>query len=269
MENFGFLENSLTDINLVMYGKDTYGMQYTRYRESRGSFGMVVVLSGEAEFEFLDGVKKVLRGGEIGIFSSRSAYIVRNLSSELFEHYTVNFGMTAAHKFAGNALFIRPSDIRPYAEKMDKLFSHWCSGEAFSRLKCMSILYECLYDVSHEGSIDNIGKDAYEHLMPSVSYINKNYGEQINITKLAKLCAMSETHFRRSFKKVCKKSPIEYLLDVRIERAQEFLLGTESTVSDIASVCGFSSESYFCRVFKERTGITPTDYRNMHTEIDI
>jgi two-component system response regulator YesN len=56
-------------------------------------------------------------------------------------------------------------------------------------------------------------------------------------------------------------SPKQYIQGERIKLAQKLLLGSTYSVSEITERCGYLSESTFCRVFKQKNGVTPTEYR--------
>ena len=53
----------------------------------------------------------------------------------------------------------------------------------------------------------------------------------------------------------------EYIINLRIERASELLISTDSSVSYISAVCGYTDEFYFSRIFKKKTGYSPLMYR--------
>ena len=72
---------------------------------------------------------------------------------------------------------------------------------------------------------------------------------------------MSETSFRRKFKETYGVSPIDYLLRIRTEQAEDFLLHSQLSIAEISLMCGFNDPGYFCRTFKKQTGVTPTKYR--------
>ena len=59
-------------------------------------------------------------------------------------------------------------------------------------------------------------------------------------------------------------TPKQYVLDIRIRKAKQLLCDTPFSVTAIAEECGFSSVYHFCRVFKEKTGFTPTEYANLN-----
>jgi AraC-like DNA-binding protein len=79
--------------------------------------------------------------------------------------------------------------------------------------------------------------------------------------RLAALCGMSETNFRREWTAAYGQTPLAYRDGLRIAHAKELLLHAGATVGEAALACGFEDESYFVRFFKKQTGVTPGAYR--------
>ena len=100
-----------------------------------------------------------------------------------------------------------------------------------------------------------------KRLENTVSYIHNHYTEEISVKTLAENEHISESRFRELFKKAFGTSPGDYIINLRIERAGELLITTDSSVSYISSVCGYSDEFYFSRIFKKKTGFSPLMYR--------
>lgn len=95
-----------------------------------------------------------------------------------------------------------------------------------------------------------------------LDYIEKHYQEEIKVGHLARLCHMSETHFRRVFTEYMNTSPAEYVNLVRTERACELLAKSDYRLEDIAVRTGFQTSATFIRNFKKITGVPPHQWRN-------
>lgn len=102
----------------------------------------------------------------------------------------------------------------------------------------------------------------------AVDYISKVPERPVKIEELAKMCHISETHFRRVFGECMKMTPVEYINRVRIRRACEALEKTNSSVSDIAAGTGFGTVSTFNRNFRQITGVSPQQWRKNAREQD-
>lgn len=92
-------------------------------------------------------------------------------------------------------------------------------------------------------------------------YLHKNWSEKINFRELAAQHNVGYEWFRKSFKKVVGASPSQYLQQLKIEKASQMLRQTSLTVAEIAYEAGYESEFYFSRMFKQKTGMSPSDYR--------
>ncbi len=95
--------------------------------------------------------------------------------------------------------------------------------------------------------------------------MHEHYKERILIQELASLIPMSEGHFCRFFKSIVKKTPVEYLNFLRVEKAMKRLEDPRIIIIDVASEVGFESPSYFIKTFKALKQMTPTDYRKTFT----
>jgi len=94
-----------------------------------------------------------------------------------------------------------------------------------------------------------------------ISYMQKNYAHRITRAHLAEISYMSEPSLYRKFKLYLNKTPIQYLIDLRLKKAVEMLVNTNETMTNIAILCGFSDSNYFILQFKKRYGTTPYKYR--------
>jgi len=83
----------------------------------------------------------------------------------------------------------------------------------------------------------------------------------ISISKVAQACSLSRSHFSRAFKNTTGMSPKEWLINLRIERAQQLLAEGAATLSEISLECGFADQSHFSRSFSKHTGMTPMAWR--------
>ena len=83
----------------------------------------------------------------------------------------------------------------------------------------------------------------------------------VTVKELAASCHLSESRFSHLFKEIMGKSPMSYLLDLRLNKAKELLEDTELSVLAISEALGFSNQFYFSRQFKKHTTLSPTEYR--------
>lgn len=125
-----------------------------------------------------------------------------------------------------------------------------------SHLKALSILYDMLSRLATEELSEK------NTLYTVTEYIEQNFANsELNNTVLAEKIHISEVYFRRIFKKSFGITPKQYILDIRVKKAKQLLSSDQFSVTEIAEQCGFASVYHFCRAFKEKTGLTPTEYK--------
>ncbi len=87
----------------------------------------------------------------------------------------------------------------------------------------------------------------------------------LDVTAMSQSVGMSRSGLQHNYKKMFGVSIMQDVITSRIERAKRRLIGTNASISQIAKACGYNCEYSFMRQFKERTGFTPTEYRNTAT----
>ena len=99
-----------------------------------------------------------------------------------------------------------------------------------------------------------------------VQFVEQNYTRKISLEDVGEQVGMSASSVSRFFKKRTRHNFWDYLNGFRIDRAAQMMIETEHTISEISYACGFNNISNFNRVFRERIGTTPSDYRNKFKE---
>lgn len=97
-------------------------------------------------------------------------------------------------------------------------------------------------------------------------YFHDHYNEPINIEEYAQSRHTSISLFMRNFKKVYGVSPKQYLLNIRMNNAQNLLETTDYTVAEIAAIVGYDNSLYFSRIYHKQKGQAPSDYRKLMKE---
>jgi AraC-like DNA-binding protein len=98
-------------------------------------------------------------------------------------------------------------------------------------------------------------------IQEAIHRMNGQNGAELELKKLAHELKVSYTWFRRSFLQHTGLSPHQYHLQLKIARARKLLSDSSLTIQQTAYQAGFESEQYFCRLFKNKTGLTPGQWR--------
>lgn len=99
-----------------------------------------------------------------------------------------------------------------------------------------------------------------ERIKKSITYMKEHIQEKVYLSDLAELVSMNETYFCRYFKESTGMSPIEYLINLRIEEAARLIRETDYKIIEICLLSGFDNSSYFIRKFYQSKQITPKKY---------
>jgi AraC-like DNA-binding protein len=106
----------------------------------------------------------------------------------------------------------------------------------------------------------------YRRMVQAKLFIDNNYALYIDLDNIADEAYFSKFHFIRQFKKIYGKTPHEYLISVRINKAME-LLRSDKSVTDTCYSVGFESLGSFSTLFKKHVGITPSSYLSQQKEL--
>ncbi|MDE6203775.1 MAG: AraC family transcriptional regulator [Lachnospiraceae bacterium] len=94
------------------------------------------------------------------------------------------------------------------------------------------------------------------------NFLDSNYSENITLDTLASITHMNKYYMAHAFTRYTGLSPINYLIQKRIQEGKSLLESTSYSIAQISAMLGFSSQSYFSQAFKKATGRTPVQYRN-------
>lgn len=132
-----------------------------------------------------------------------------------------------------------------------------------SLIPCPAIMKSGLYDILTilSKNQETLPKK-FLPIKAGIEYLEKDPLQELSIKEIANKCNVSEIYFRRLFKEYSQKSPIEYRMSAKMEKAKKLLLFDDLNVNEISDLLGFTDASYFCKQFKERVGVSPIQYRN-------
>jgi AraC family transcriptional regulator len=93
------------------------------------------------------------------------------------------------------------------------------------------------------------------------AYIAHNLASNIRATDLAAIVHLSTSHFFRAFRETFGQAPLAYIMKQRVLRAQELMLSSPRSITEIALHCGMCDQPHFTRVFRRIVGLSPGDWR--------
>lgn len=197
--------------------------------------------------------------------SLRSKVITVYINPKIFQHlfdFVSEFdSIREMIKQASKGINIFGETRNIIAEKLIAVSTKTGFEKVLDLLQIMNIIA-----VSQEKSLI-IAKDVEEsqshsdRLLEVINFIKCNLHEQITLEQVAEVACMAPPSFCRFFKNKTKKTFLQYLVDQRMAKACKLLIEVDKPISEIASLCGYNSISHFCKVFKERIGQSPYQYK--------
>ncbi len=103
--------------------------------------------------------------------------------------------------------------------------------------------------------------EALVRLSPVLLWLDQHFEGPVTLEDVVAKAEMSQSTLQRSFKRCFDVSPFNYLLHLRMQKAQLLLRDTEAKVKEIAPSVGIDDANYFARLFRQHTGMEPTAYR--------
>lgn len=151
----------------------------------------------------------------------------------------------------------RGADIDMVLRMNDELLGSIINAESindicFTIQDNMEIFTDSLFYVSDKNS---------KFIKEATKYISSHFSENITLNDLADILHLNPSYLSSLFKNTTGLSYKEYLNRVRIEEAKRLLSSTDYPIMEIAVACGFNDQSYFTKIFKKHTGMTPKHYR--------
>jgi len=108
-----------------------------------------------------------------------------------------------------------------------------------------------------------------QDIILAAQYIRENACKGINVQDVLRAVPLSRRELERRYLKTLRRTPKEDILRVRVSHIKKLLLLTDLPIYGVAQESGFDSADYMCTVFKKRTGLTPTQYREQQQKIDL
>lgn len=260
---------------------------YSDYQKAAKAYDyrLFYVLSGGFTAVFEDRSIEVREGGLL-LFPPGTAYRLTLGECQKSNHIIVNFDFVSANwgtptrmTFEPNAFFeneIYSSEcIEPFSNILHmedasfcrELLFKMCDERKASRIRSGEILSAMmkllLSLISREASIiEKKTASESERLCAQIKdYIKSAYPEEIDNGSIAKKFGYHPYYLNTLFKKTTGVTLHTHITERRLEMAREMLLTTDKSIAEIGRLCGFTGASYFSECFKQRTGLTPSEYR--------
>ncbi|MWV44432.1 AraC family transcriptional regulator [Paenibacillus sp. HJL G12] len=231
---------------------------------------MIILLKGEAVLELED---RAIRMGE------GSAYIcpggktfgLTGYGTEPASIAVFNFSVYQAHSLHKGRLlaiedpsiFLEEGAALSSVEKTQSIcrtiYKHFHHAQEMIRWRAQLDFQEFLYELIQESGLDS-KNDKSQALERAKTFMEEHYSEDLTVEQLAGIADFSSSYFAEIFKRTYGCSVVDYLAQIRMNKAKQLMLGSDVLLKEIAHLVGYKDEFYFSRKFKKEFGLSPSAY---------
>jgi AraC-like DNA-binding protein len=239
----------------------------------RSNFGLITVLYGSMKIS-LGGIVRSIDNSSFAIVNKNST-LSMSVSNEHSQPFILYFRNSSGWKGEDWNIAERIyGTTDALKERINTLASFGSSCSSFISMQADAIIRSTLAEIVslNVHSINESMKlevkkkltrnENYKKLAIARDWIENNFTQSLSLSDLAQLTSMNE-HFLRQFKRVFHKTPHQYLIDRRIEEARKLLRSSDHAIQGVCSAVGWESLATFTHLFKQRTGVTPGEFRAM------
>ena len=240
----------------------------TERPNGRGDYQLLYVASGKVHFIF-DNTERIIPKGNMVLFRPGETQMYYLYAADKPETYWVHFTGSDVDLLLDYYRMPKNENVFFTGTSPDY---QWLFRQMIQELQLMRVNYEDLLNMNlrHIFLIINrylvegnkVGTEMLDEVEKAAHYFNEHYNETIVIEDYAREHGMTANWFTQSFKKITIFTPLQYIVSLRITNAMNMIETTDYNVSQIAAAVGYDNSMYFSRVFKNRTGMSPTEYKN-------
>ncbi|WP_424766954.1 response regulator transcription factor [Paenibacillus sp. sgz302251] len=167
--------------------------------------------------------------------------------------YAIHFFMIQMYKIC-----LEHTESGIFLSELDDLFEVLKVESNLNRMK--SLLKQCFLQV-HEKLLHFKQDHVHDPVMKAKAWIKDNINQKIAIKDISDQVYVNPTYFCEIFKKQTGQTVLDYITDVRLEKARDLLLDTDFNVGKISQLLGYQDTKYFSRLFKQKWGRLPSEYK--------
>lgn len=156
---------------------------------------------------------------------------------------------------------------------LNDIFNLYSQNDPFIEIKTSNIITNLLTELYIESMKGNNAAKNLNFEYPNpvksvIDFIEQNYFRKISLEELSSITFLSPYYLLRLFKKYTGYTPGEYINKYRLDFSKKLLLEKELTIEQIALNLGFNTHSYFSKIFKKSSGLTPEQFRRNYTRLN-
>ena len=256
----------LTDIGYYPHAQ----FHHLKRKEGCSQYILIYCTDGKGWFS-IEGKKNLVYANQFFIIPKGVAHSYGSSDNDPWSIYWVHFSGEQASMFfenISNVNLIIPSKISRIDDRIqlfEEIIQNLEMGYSFENLQYANIcLLQFLASFKYISQFRQIRRIREKDLIEDVVYYMKEFiNEKITLKEIASEKGLSPSQFSLVFRRKTGRSPMNYLIHLRIQKACQYLDNTELRIKEIALRVGYDDPYYFSRVFKNVMGTSPGKYRTM------
>ena len=243
---------------------------------SHPHYEIYLLLKGDRSF-FLSNSLYTLGAGTLVVIPP---YVMHKTEGGPFERINVNVSNDYLDSFQRKTLDDLAKDIaikipNNALQEINKLLAQMEEAESLQKHQenvkkaLFGYLIYLLSTMPRENKVESsaeILQNAPPIVLKIINYLNDNYDKKISLETLEKTFFLSKTTLCKQFNQAINCTITDFLLNIRLNKAKYYLTETKKSMTEISSLCGFCSQNYFGLIFKQKTGLSPLNYRKHQTQ---
>ncbi|MBQ6892607.1 MAG: helix-turn-helix transcriptional regulator [Clostridia bacterium] len=225
--------------------------------QNRASHSFTIKLSGKSIYSFKD-FTIPLSEGEVLFIPKSSSYDL-SLASDKSEYVAIHFDAEIHDAVPVIYSLSKHSETLHTYRRMARL---WMFEGSVGKYKCYSYVYNLLAFISSKEQADYPYVKHYKKIENAIEYLQTNiFNCNLTVEELCRFCDISDAYFRKIFKANFRTTPQAYIINKRLEQAENILISGEyDSIGSVALSVGYDDPLYFSRVFTKKFGICPSEY---------
>lgn len=234
------------------------------------NYYIIYVVSGKG-YVYNQNEKITITPGQLVFMNLNDPYKYLAHKKDPWEILWVHFGGKETDLYyqmiTGKRRFIfNLTDFSRIPGSLNDLYNLYEQKDPFLEIKTSCVITNLLTELYIESMKENMGVKKLDYEYPDpvktiINFIEQNYFREITLEELSSITFLSTYYLIRLFKKYTGYTPGEYINKFRLDFSKKLLLEPELTIEQIALNLGFNTHSYFSKMFKKSTKLTPEQFR--------
>ncbi len=262
-------EREITNQYLVVNicGSFDVNINFEQYRpKGRVDYFIAYIVSGKVIIHEPDG-DLIAKPGDIMVYRPKEIQNYTLKKDDGHNYYYIHFTGSGCEELLkkvgiGDKRVYSVGESETVKQIFERLERETLFKKPFFEERCLGLAYE-LFSVFGRKLFqpENVGIKLDKRIVMICNKMLRDYTEWHTINYYADLCELSVSRFSHLFKTQVGLTPLDYVMQIRIERASAMLTETDLSVIKISQMLGFNDYNYFIRAFKKYNGKTPMNFR--------